>query len=120
MTWQDERQAEPHQIASAEMRAGSVLVYNGSVLHGGGRNITEDRHRLGVLLHYTLGWLRQEENQYLSCPPEIARDLDPELRALIGYTRGGHFLGFYSPPVGPGEGREQISPGRLFDGRAMA
>ena len=47
---------------------------------------------------YLLGWLRQEENQYLSCPPEIARDLDPALQALLGYTVGNGSLGYYSPP----------------------
>ena len=42
--------------------------------------------RIGLNITYTLGWLRQEENQYLSCPPEIARTLDPELQAMIGYA----------------------------------
>ena len=53
-------------------------------MHGGGENTTNNDNRLAVLLHYTLTWLRQEENQYLSCPPEIAKELTPELR---GYTR---------------------------------
>ena len=54
------------------MQAGSVFIYTGSVLHGGGTNVTE-QPRLGVFLHYAPSWLRQEENQYLSCPPEIAK-----------------------------------------------
>ena len=56
-------------------------------------------------LTYCLGWLRQEENQYLSCPPEIARTFEPELAALMGYASGGYGLGFYTPPSlteGPG------------------
>ena len=112
--WDKDRQPEPHEIAAAEMKAGSVLIYTGTVLHGGGRNTT-GTNRLGVLLHYTLNWLRQEENQYLSCPPEIAKDLSPELRALMGYSQGGTVLGFYSAPVGPGLGPELASPERLFD-----
>jgi len=112
--WDKDRQPEAHEIAAAEMAAGSVLVYTGTVLHAGGTNVT-DTNRLGVLLHYTLSWLRQEENQYLSCPPEIAKDLSPELRALIGYSQGGTVLGFYSSPVGPGLGPEIASPERLFD-----
>ena len=36
--------------------------------------------RIGLNITYALGWLRQEENQYLACPPEIARTLDPELQ----------------------------------------
>lgn len=112
--WPADRQPEPQEIASAEMRAGSVLVYTGSVLHGGGANDTM-ANRVGVLLHYAPNWLRQEENQYLSCPPDIARTLTPEMRALIGYTKGGYVLGFYSAPTGPDEpGPELAPPERLF------
>ena len=79
------------------MERGSVLVYTGSVFHGGGANRTQEA-RVGMNLTYCLGWLRQEENQYLSCPPDIARTLEPELQALMGYASGGYGLGFYSPP----------------------
>jgi len=116
-SWHRDRTPEPHEVVAAEMSAGSVLVYSGSVLHGGGANTSEGVRR-AVLLHYTLGWLRQEENQYLSCPPEIARSLHPELQRLIGYQRGGLLLGFYSPPVGPGEGPELVGPEHLLGGGA--
>ena len=72
--WHKDRQPLPEEIAYAEMKAGSVFIYTGSVLHGGGTNNT-DEPRLGVFLHYAPSWLRQEENQYLSCPPEVAKDL---------------------------------------------
>jgi ectoine hydroxylase-related dioxygenase (phytanoyl-CoA dioxygenase family) len=75
-----------------------VLIYTGSVFHGGGANTT-DAPRLGMNLTYCLNWLRQEENQYLSCPPEIASTFEPELQALMGYASGGYGLGFYTPPV---------------------
>ena len=90
------------------------MIYNGSVMHGGGENTTNNDNRLAVLLHYTLTWLRQEENQYLSCPPEIAKELSPELRNLIGYTQGGPVLGYYSTPGPPGEGFEVAGPESLF------
>lgn len=112
-SWDRHREPEPHEIVSAEMSAGSVLLYTGSILHGGGKN-RSDGHRLGVLLHYAPSWLRQEENQYLSCPPGVARDLSPELRALIGYSKGGPILGFFSSPAGPGQGLELAPPERLF------
>lgn len=70
------------------MERGSVLVYPGSVFHGGGANAS-DAPRLGMNLTYCLNWLRQEENRYLSCPPEIARTFEPELQALMGYASGG-------------------------------
>ena len=66
------------------MRAGSVLVYSGSVFHGSGDN-RSDADRIGINITYALGWLR-EENQYLTCPPEIAKDLDQPLQGLIGYS----------------------------------
>ena len=112
--WEKKRQPEPDEIAYAEMSPGSVLCYNGTVLHGGGANTTEDETRIGVFLHYTLNWLRQEENQYLSCPPEHARHLSQELRALIGYAKGGYVLGFYSDPDDNSAQHESVSPENLF------
>lgn len=112
--WDGERQPSKDEIENAIMPAGSVMLYSGSVLHGGGVNTTTDQYRLGVLIHYTLVWLRQEENQYLSCPPEIAKHFSPELRALMGYTLGGPILGFYSTPGQLGKGVELASPETLF------
>ena len=115
--WDKDRQPEPHEIAYAEMEPGSVLCYTGTVLHGGGANSTPDQVRTGVFMHYALSWLRQEENQYLSCPPEHARRLSPELRALIGYAKGGYVLGFYSDPDDPSAAYESVSPEHLFSQR---
>ena len=69
---------------------------------------------MGLNITYCLGWLRQEENQYLSCPPERAKDFDPELRALLGYAMGSYALGYFSPPVPPGAGPEIVPPEFLF------
>lgn len=109
LDWADDREATPEEIAYAEMPAGSVLLYTGGVFHGGGANVS-DGDRVGMNITYTLGWLRQEENQYLSCPPEIAKTLSPELRALIGYSMGGYAMGYYTPPLPAGEGPECVSP----------
>ena len=111
--WHKDREPLPEEIAYAEMKAGSVFIYTGSVLHGGGTNVTE-QPRLGVFLHYAPSWLRQEENQYLSCPPEVAKDFSPELRSLIGYSKGGYVLGFFTDPEDK-EGRlESVSPEKIF------
>ncbi len=77
----------------AEMRAGSVLFYTGALYHGGGAN-RSDRVRIGVNLTYVVGFLRQEENQYLSVPPEVARELPEPLLRLMGYARGAYALGY--------------------------
>ena len=68
----------------AEMEPGSVLVWDGSVFHGGGAN-TSDGDRVGVTVNYNAPWLRQQENQYLAVRRETVMDLPEELRRLIGY-----------------------------------
>ena len=115
--WDKDRLPEPHEIAYAEMAPGSVLCYTGTVLHGGGANATTDEVRTGVFMHYALSWLRQEENQYLSCPPHHASKLSPELRALIGYSKGGYVLGFYSDPDDDSARHESVSPENMFSQR---
>ena len=77
----------------AEMVKGSVLIYTGSVYHGGGANRSQET-RYGVNITYARSWLRQEENQYLSVPLEVARTLPVELLRLIGYARGAYALGY--------------------------
>ena len=111
--WDKNRQPLQDEIAYAEMKAGSVFIYTGSVLHGGGTNNTNSS-RLGVFLHYAPGWLRQEENQYLSCTPEVAKDFSPELRSLIGYSKGGYVLGFFSDPEDKEGKLESVSQEKIF------
>ena len=93
--WDASRSASRNEIVPAEMKAGDMLVWMGGTLHGGGANISED-WRYGVFISYSLGWLRQEENQYLDVPLELAKTFPKELRALVGYTMHGG-LGFYEP-----------------------
>ena len=66
------------------MPRGSVLVYNGSLWHGGGANRT-DRRRVGVAMNYCAGWVRQQENQLLGIPLDVARGFSPRLRTLVGW-----------------------------------
>ena len=108
-TWAWEQKATPEQVVQAEMSAGSVLFYTGTVLHSGGKN-ESDNSRLGLNITYCLGWLRQEENQYLSCPPHIARDLEPELQELLGYTQGNYALGYYTDPEATTPNRDILPP----------
>jgi ectoine hydroxylase-related dioxygenase (phytanoyl-CoA dioxygenase family) len=86
------------QIVHAEMPAGSAVIYTGGVIHGGGANTT-DVSRRAVHLSYCLGWLRTEENNYLSIPPAVAATLPRQAQEVIGYavhdaiSRGGGYLG---------------------------
>ena len=75
---------EPHDTIGAVMRKGSVLVWNGSLWHGGGANDTSER-RVGLAMNYCAGWMRQQENQQLGIPREIAKGFSPRLRKLVGY-----------------------------------
>jgi ectoine hydroxylase-related dioxygenase (phytanoyl-CoA dioxygenase family) len=98
--WEDKLRLTPEQTVAAEMPKGSVLLYLGSLYHGGGANRSA-RPRRGINVGYTLSWLRQEENQYLACPPEIARELPEPLARLAGYQRGAYALGYYGDLLDP-------------------
>jgi ectoine hydroxylase-related dioxygenase (phytanoyl-CoA dioxygenase family) len=91
-------QPAAEQIAYAEMAAGSAVIYSGGTVHGGGSNTTSTPRR-GAHLSYCLGWLRTEENNYLSTPPSVAATLPRRAQELLGYAlhdsipRGGGYLG---------------------------
>ena len=92
--WDDDPdEVDPALTVPAVMTKGSVLLYTGSIFHGGGANTTTTS-RIGMNVGYSLGWLRQEENQYLACPPEIARTLPEGLLRLMGYQRGSYSIGY--------------------------
>jgi ectoine hydroxylase-related dioxygenase (phytanoyl-CoA dioxygenase family) len=68
----------------AEMPAGSVLVWHGSLWHGGGANVTT-RRRYGIAMNYCAGWIRQQENQQLGIPLTRLRTFPPRLQELCGF-----------------------------------
>jgi ectoine hydroxylase-related dioxygenase (phytanoyl-CoA dioxygenase family) len=76
----------------AEMAKGSILVWNGSLWHGGGANTT-DGPRIGIAMNYCAGWIRQQENQQLGIPAEVMATFSPKLRQLCG-------LGIYRGLIG--------------------
>jgi len=79
------------------MPAGSAVIYLGGTIHAGGANTTSIPRR-GAHLSYCLGWLRTEENNYLSTPPAVAAKLPRRAQELLGYAlhdsipRGGGYL----------------------------
>ena len=86
----------------AVMPRSSVLLYLGTTVHGGGANRSE-APRAGLINTYSLGWLRQEENQYLNVPREVAMTHSTTIQRLMGYCRhpgpDGH-LGSWQNPDG--------------------
>jgi ectoine hydroxylase-related dioxygenase (phytanoyl-CoA dioxygenase family) len=75
---------EQEAYVEAEMPAGSVLVYDGGLWHGGGDNTSDDR-RVGIVVNHCAGFLRQEENQLLAVPREMAATFPRRLQEMLGY-----------------------------------
>lgn len=76
----------------AEMPAGSILVWDGGLWHGGGANATDERRR-GIAMNYCAGFIRQQENQQLGIPLSVLGTFSPELQELCG-------LGVYKGLIG--------------------
>ena len=68
----------------AEMEKGDVLIWNGALWHGGGANRTNER-RVGIAMNYCAGFIRQQENQQLGVPFELAEQFPERLQELMGY-----------------------------------
>lgn len=84
-SWPLDREPREDEITQAEMPAGSALIYLGSTIHGGGANLTADTKRRGMFLGYVVGWLRTEENTFLTVPIEAVRDMPTRIQELLGY-----------------------------------
>jgi ectoine hydroxylase-related dioxygenase (phytanoyl-CoA dioxygenase family) len=81
-----------YDTVPAEMAAGSVLVWHGSLWHGGGANATE-RRRYGIAMNYCAGWVRQQENQQLGLPLDTVASFEPRLQELCGFGTYHHLIG---------------------------
>lgn len=104
--WEPGRWPGPDDaVVQAEMPAGSVAFYTGSIWHGGGANAT-DRARLGVILEYAAAWLRPQENHVIGVTPDVVATLPERLQELLGYN-------IYPPFVGYVDGRH---PRRFLPG----
>jgi ectoine hydroxylase-related dioxygenase (phytanoyl-CoA dioxygenase family) len=79
---------------AAEARPGDAICFLGSTVHGAGPNRTDEARR-GVVIGYSLGWLKPYENNWLAYPPDVARGFSPELAELAGYTQHRPNLGNY-------------------------
>ncbi len=91
--WVDRRPAPDEPTVSPSLPAGSAMFFVGSLWHGGGANDSE-ADRLGVILHYSVAWLRPIENHVLAVPPAIVKDLEPRLQELLGYNIASPFVGY--------------------------
>ena len=94
-----------------EYGPGSALLILGSTLHAAGANRSSEVRR-GMIVGYSLGWLKSYENQFLAYPPQVARNFSPGLAALIGYRQHRPNLGNYEGCC-PSVLLRDRAPGRL-------
>ena len=74
-----------YETIAAEMPKGSVLIWEGSLWHGGGANRSGKR-RTGIAMNYCAGFIRQQENQQLGLKPELVKTFSPRLQELVVYS----------------------------------
>jgi ectoine hydroxylase-related dioxygenase (phytanoyl-CoA dioxygenase family) len=99
---------QPRESIAAEMPAGSVLVIDGALWHGGGANRSDDEWRLGLNVQFCAGFCRTQQNHYLGIPLEITRTFSDRLLELCGYSLYKNIMGHVdgsSPAVVLGDGR---------------
>ena len=106
----DDLEAHGVDVRALEMPAGSVMIFHGSLWHGGGGNVTADEWRCGVNVQYCPGFVRQQQNPYFSIPPEVAATFPDRLLELLGYR-------LYKGIMGHVDGK---SPGEVVFGDRMA
>ena len=100
---QDEIVIDEREAVAIGMKPGSALLFLGSTLHAGGANRT-NRPRRGMIVSYSLGWLKPYELPWLAYPPQVARQFPTALADIAGYRA-------HRPNLGTHEGR---CPSRLL------
>lgn len=83
------------------MKRGDAFIYSGKLYHGAGPNTSKDQVRKGINITYSIGWVKQEENQFLSVPHEIAKTLPDDLLRVMGYQQGAPGVGIWRDSEDP-------------------
>lgn len=68
-----------------EMKSGSVVFWESGMWHAGGANVTQDEERMGFFISHQVSYLRPQEIQLLSIPPEVVKRMPRKLQRLVGY-----------------------------------
>jgi ectoine hydroxylase-related dioxygenase (phytanoyl-CoA dioxygenase family) len=92
------------RVCNVTMPAGSVIVFLGTLVHRGGANRSA-APRLAFSNQYCQPWARQQENFFLSIPPERVRAMSPRVQQMLGY-------GIHPPFMGHADG---VHPLRFVD-----
>ena len=98
--WAGRTESNPSTV-TVEMAAGSLLLWDGALLHRGGGNTTPNEYRRSINFNFNLAWLKQRENQFVAVPWEVVLDMPEKLQALIGYKLTNFGLGSvdYQNPI---------------------
>jgi ectoine hydroxylase-related dioxygenase (phytanoyl-CoA dioxygenase family) len=87
------------------MPAGSVVLFTGTLWHGGGGNRSA-ASRLALTAQYCAPWCRQQENFSLSVPRDVVLQCSEHIRRLLGYSIHAPFMGMV----------DGMHPKRLLEG----
>lgn len=103
--WDDTRLPTADDVlVDAVMPAGAVVLFLGTLWHGGGAN-RSSAGRLAATAQYCEPWLRTQENYFLSVSRETARQLSEDMLRMLGYS-------IHPPFMGMSDG---MSPKRALD-----
>lgn len=86
----------PIETVAVEGRAGSALIMDGRLWHGGGAHEAPGVVRYAISSSYALPFLKQFENYPANLSPEVVESLSDEERRLLGYIGRGS-LGYVEP-----------------------
>ena len=87
--WHDRRVDQEVETLQVTMKSGTMLMWEGALWHGGGANSSDSRERLGLFMSHQVSYLRPQEIQLLSVPPEVVREMPKALQRQLGYHRFG-------------------------------
>lgn len=91
-TWGENPQPTHAQTQQVSMKAGSAILFLGTLWHGGGAN-RSNAPRLAATCQYCESWLRQQVNYTLEIPKEIVRELSEPMKSMLGYSIHPPFMG---------------------------
>ena len=83
--WAEDREPREAEAIKVLMPAGSVVVFDGALIHRGGAN-NSNTDQLAITPQYCNPGLRQIENMVLSVPPSIAGNYSERIQNMPGYN----------------------------------
>ncbi|KAJ5904764.1 phytanoyl-CoA dioxygenase family protein [Penicillium subrubescens] len=92
--WGPENAPDESLTVPVELNPGDVFFMLASCYHGGSANTTMSEQRMIFSAFMTKGFLRQEENQYLTVPKEKLQGLSVEACRRLGFAPSEPFLGW--------------------------